>query len=162
MNYAGSKPSRVSVSAPPHQPHLLAERYAHPGKCLGSFAARCGETLIPRVPRASEGSPSGSTEVGWEIAENLHRVDLTKEQRDAHIRRYAELLEAKELGAEIEQAIGKLRAEYRTAILLRHVEGRAYEEIAEIMDMPLGTVKTHIHRARAELREMLAHLRVEG
>jgi RNA polymerase sigma-70 factor (ECF subfamily) len=73
-----------------------------------------------------------------------------------------ELLEAKELGVQIEQAIAKLRPEYRTAILLRHVEGRPYEEIAEIMDAPLGTVKTHIHRARAELREMLAHLRVEG
>ena len=72
-----------------------------------------------------------------------------------------ELLVAKELGGEIEEAIGKLRAEYRTAIVLRHVEGRAYEEIAEIMDVPLGTVKTYIHRARTELREALAHLRVE-
>jgi RNA polymerase sigma-70 factor, ECF subfamily len=72
-----------------------------------------------------------------------------------------EFLEAKELGAEIEQAIGHLRAEYRTAILLRHVEGRPYEEIAEIMDVPLGTVKTYIHRARSELRASLAHLRVE-
>ncbi len=68
-------------------------------------------------------------------------------------------LEARELGGEIEQAIGKLRPEYRTAILLRHVEGRAYEEIAEVMDLPLGTVKTYIHRARLELREYLAHLR---
>jgi RNA polymerase sigma-70 factor, ECF subfamily len=72
-----------------------------------------------------------------------------------------ELLEAKELGEEIESAIGGLRAEYRTAILLRHVEGRPYEEIAEIMEVPLGTVKTYIHRARSELREMLAHLRIE-
>jgi RNA polymerase sigma-70 factor (ECF subfamily) len=68
-------------------------------------------------------------------------------------------LEARELGSEIEQAIGRLRPEYRTAILLRHVEGRAYEEIAEVMDLPLGTVKTYIHRARLELREYLAHLR---
>jgi RNA polymerase sigma-70 factor, ECF subfamily len=68
-------------------------------------------------------------------------------------------LESRELGSEIEQAIGKLRPEYRTAILLRHVEGRAYEEIAEVMDLPLGTVKTYIHRARLELREYLAHLR---
>ena len=68
-------------------------------------------------------------------------------------------LESRELGSEIEQAIGKLRPEYRTAILLRHVEGRAYEEIAEVMDLPLGTVKTYIHRARLELRESLAHLR---
>ncbi len=68
-------------------------------------------------------------------------------------------LESRELGSEIEQAIGRLRPEYRTAILLRHVEGRAYEEIAEVMDLPLGTVKTYIHRARLELREYLAHLR---
>jgi RNA polymerase sigma-70 factor (ECF subfamily) len=68
-------------------------------------------------------------------------------------------LESRELGSEIEQAIGKLRPEYRTAILLRHVEGRAYEEIAEVMDLPLGTVKTYIHRARLELRAYLAHLR---
>ncbi len=73
-----------------------------------------------------------------------------------------ERLEAKELGEEIEGAIGQLRAEYRTAILLRHVEGRPYEEIAEIMEVPLGTVKTYIHRARMELRETLAHLRVQA
>ena len=65
----------------------------------------------------------------------------------------------KELGGEIEQAIAKLRPEYRTCILLRHVDGRAYEEIAEIMNLPLGTVKTYIHRARNELRILLAHLR---
>jgi RNA polymerase sigma-70 factor (ECF subfamily) len=68
-------------------------------------------------------------------------------------------LEARELGSQIEVAVGKLRPEYRTCILLRHVEGRSYEEIAEVMDLPLGTVKTYIHRARLELREYLAHLR---
>jgi RNA polymerase sigma-70 factor (ECF subfamily) len=39
------------------------------------------------------------------------------------------------------------------------VEGRAYEEIAEILNLPLGTVKTYIHRARNELRLALAHLK---
>ncbi|MGH7631512.1 MAG: RNA polymerase sigma factor [Gemmatimonadales bacterium] len=66
---------------------------------------------------------------------------------------------ARELGGEIEAAIAKLRPEYRSCILLRHVEGRAYEEIAEILGLPLGTVKTYIHRARNELRRELAHLR---
>ena len=65
----------------------------------------------------------------------------------------------RELGGEIERAIAKLRPEYRSCILLRHVEDRSYEEIAEIMDLPLGTVKTYIHRARHELRAMLEHLR---
>lgn len=71
-----------------------------------------------------------------------------------------ELLEARQLGEEIEEAIGKLRPEYRAAILLRHVEGREYQEIAEILSLPLGTVKTYIHRGRNELRESLQHLRV--
>jgi RNA polymerase sigma-70 factor (ECF subfamily) len=70
-----------------------------------------------------------------------------------------ELLEARQLGQEIEEAIGKLRPEYRAAILLRHVEGREYQEIAEILALPLGTVKTYIHRGRNELREQLQHLR---
>lgn len=70
-----------------------------------------------------------------------------------------EEVEARELGGAIEQAIGALRPEYRACILLRHVEGRPYEEIAEILDLPLGTVKTYIHRARNELRQALGHLR---
>ena len=70
-----------------------------------------------------------------------------------------DIVEAKELGAEIEAAIATLRPEYRACILLRHVEDRPYDEIAEILDLPLGTVKTYIHRARNELREALAHLR---
>jgi len=68
-------------------------------------------------------------------------------------------LESRELGSAIEQAIAKLRPEYRACILLRHVEGRAYEEIAEALDLPLGTVKTYIHRARLELRDLLGHLK---
>ncbi len=70
-----------------------------------------------------------------------------------------EELEARELGSAIEQAIGQLRPEYRDCIMLRHVDGRPYEEIADILDLPLGTVKTYIHRARAELREALDRIR---
>ena len=66
----------------------------------------------------------------------------------------------RELSGVLDKAISKLRPEYRTAIVLCHLEGRPYEEIAEIMDVPLGTVKTYIHRARHELRHHLEHLRV--
>ena len=64
-------------------------------------------------------------------------------------------VEARELGTAIERAIGRLRPEYRTCILLRHVDGHSYEEIAQMLDLPLGTVKTYIHRARNELRGYL-------
>ena len=68
-------------------------------------------------------------------------------------------LESKELGEQIERAIARLRPEYRACILLRHVEDYSYDEIAEIVKLPLGTVKTYIHRARAELREALEGVR---
>jgi RNA polymerase sigma-70 factor (ECF subfamily) len=70
-----------------------------------------------------------------------------------------ERLEAKELGKAIEAAIERLRPEYRSCIMLRHVEGRSYEEIAATLDLPLGTVKTYIHRARKQLQDALEHLR---
>src|SRR2546429_9191342 len=64
-------------------------------------------------------------------------------------------VESRELGGAIERAIAKLRPEYRACILLRHVVGHSYEEIADILDFPLGTVNTDIHRARNELRGYL-------
>lgn len=70
-----------------------------------------------------------------------------------------EEVENRELGRTIEAAIDELRPEYRSCILLRHVEGRTYEEIADILNLPLGTVKTYIHRARNELRIALGHLK---
>jgi len=70
-----------------------------------------------------------------------------------------EELESRELGAEIEKAIARLRPEYRACIILRHVEDYSYDEIAEIVKLPLGTVKTYIHRARQELRQYLGDLR---
>ncbi len=97
-----------------------------------------------------EGSPHAETPEAVE-ATALQIGDRQESPLDA--------VEARELGGQIEQAIGQLRPEYRSCILLRHVEGRAYEEIADILNLPLGTVKTYIHRARNELRQALAHLR---
>lgn len=92
-------------------------------------------------------------------AETPEAMQATALQIGARQESPLDTVEARELGGAIEAAIGRLRPEYRSCILLRHVEGRAYEEIAEILDLPLGTVKTYIHRARNELRLALAHLR---
>jgi RNA polymerase sigma-70 factor, ECF subfamily len=92
-------------------------------------------------------------------AETPDAVEATALQVGAKQESALDAVEARELGGQIEAAIAQLRPEYRSCILLRHVEGRAYEEIAEILSLPLGTVKTYIHRARNELRQALAHLR---
>lgn len=92
-------------------------------------------------------------------AETQEAVEATALQVGSKGESPLDELEAREVGKTIEEAIGKLRPEYRSCILLRHVEGLAYEEIAESLDLPLGTVKTYIHRARNELRQYLGHLK---
>ena len=67
-----------------------------------------------------------------------------------------EELEARGTGQRDRACHRATQTEYRACILLRHVEGLAYEEIAQSLDLPLGTVKTYIHRARHELRDLLA------
>jgi RNA polymerase sigma-70 factor (ECF subfamily) len=92
-------------------------------------------------------------------AETAEAVEATALQISDRNETPLEELEARELGGAIEIAIARLRPEYRACILLRHVEGRPYEEIAEMLSLPLGTVKTYIHRARNELRMALDDLR---
>lgn len=55
------------------------------------------------------------------------------------------------------EAMGRLPPHYRMALVLRHQEGLAYEEVARAMDLPLGTVKTYIFRGRQRLREIIVH-----
>lgn len=61
----------------------------------------------------------------------------------------------------LKHAIERLRPEYRTALLLWAVEGMKYREIAEIQEIPIGTVMSRLHRARSILAEQLADLAEE-
>ena len=63
-----------------------------------------------------------------------------------------------EQAASIRQAIDSLAEDLRVSIMLREVEGLSYEEIAEVMECPVGTVRSRIHRARKELQEKLKPL----
>ena len=97
-----------------------------------------------------DGSPHAATAAEIEATQ----IEIAAQQESA-----LEEMEAKEIGGAIERAISSLRPEYRACIMLRHVEGRSYEEIAATLDLPLGTVKTYIHRARHQLREALEDTR---
>lgn len=96
-------------------------------------------------------SLDGSAYADTEDAAQETALEVASEQESP-----LEEVEARELGSAIERAIGALRPEYRSCVLLRHVEGRSYEEIAATLDLPLGTVKTYIHRGRQALRRALA------
>jgi RNA polymerase sigma-70 factor (ECF subfamily) len=65
----------------------------------------------------------------------------------------------RDLARVLDEAIDLLRPEYRTVVVLRHQEDLDYEEIAEVTGLPLGTVKTYLHRAR---KALASHLRAAG
>jgi RNA polymerase sigma-70 factor (ECF subfamily) len=78
--------------------------------------------------------------------------DLTSDSPEAGAMR-------RELAQVLDRAIDTLRPEYRAVVVLRHHEELEYDEIAEVLGVPLGTVKTYLHRAR---KELAAHLREAG
>ena len=65
-------------------------------------------------------------------------------------------LENSVLSTELREVIDGLRPEYRELVLLRHFAGLSYQEIADFMEMPLGTVKNKLFRAHSVLRKALA------
>ena len=69
-----------------------------------------------------------------------------------------EAVEQMELQDRIQYEISRLPDKYRSVIVLKYIEELSLQEISEILDMPLGTVKTRIHRGREALRKQLNNL----
>jgi RNA polymerase sigma-70 factor (ECF subfamily) len=65
------------------------------------------------------------------------------------------LYESKEISDSVRSALQKIPEKLRATIVLRELDGLSYEEIAEILDISTGTVKSRISRAREELRRLL-------
>jgi len=80
---------------------------------------------------------------------DLSEVLVDKELTPDEIMISAERIQA------VQSVIAELDEEFRSAIILRELEDFAYEEIAEILDVPLGTVRSRLHRARAIIKEKL-------
>jgi RNA polymerase sigma-70 factor (ECF subfamily) len=95
-----------------------------------------------------------STEAEVEEAENFDDADGLRDVNTPDA-----LMMSKQVGEAVNRAIEKLPEDLRTAIVLRELEGLSYEEIAETMNCPIGTVRSRIFRAReaiaSELRPLL-------
>jgi RNA polymerase sigma-70 factor, ECF subfamily len=75
---------------------------------------------------------------------------------DAAESRPGEAIERREDEVRLEAALIRLSIEHRTILVLKDLEERRYEEIAAILEIPIGTVRSRLHRARLELRDLLA------
>ena len=67
-----------------------------------------------------------------------------------------------DLDHDVAAALSALSPEFRAAVVLCDIEGLSYEEISEVLDIKIGTVRSRIHRGRAQLRTALAHRRPTG
>ena len=89
------------------------------------------------------------------------RFDALSDERAARLRSATPTPDAayadQTFDDDIERALATLPPDFRAAVVLCDVEGLTYEEIAEILDAKLGTVRSRIHRGRAMLRKALAH-----
>ena len=130
------------------------------------------QEVIVRVFRSLDTYTPGTFE-GWlhRITTNLFLDGARRKQRirfdtlsDERAARLTSPAPAAELAVsertfddDIETALATLPPDFRAAVVLCDVEGLSYEEIAEIMDAKLGTVRSRIHRGRSMLRKALAH-----
>jgi len=71
----------------------------------------------------------------------------------------ADAFDDRHLDSDIQSALRALAPEYRAAVILCDIEGLSYEEIADALGIKLGTVRSRIHRGRAQLRAALEHRR---
>lgn len=94
-----------------------------------------------------------STEFDSEEAETFESADQLRD-----INTPESLLLSKQIGQTVNAAMDALPEELRTAIVLREIEGLSYEEIASMMDCPIGTVRSRIFRAREAVASKLRPL----
>ncbi len=64
-------------------------------------------------------------------------------------------LERSEEEQELRDALARLSFEHREVLVLKEIEGMRYEDIAELLGVPIGTIRSRLHRARLELRDLL-------
>ncbi|GAA3242506.1 RNA polymerase sigma factor SigE [Actinocorallia longicatena] len=132
------------------------------------------QDVFVRVFRSLSSYTPGTFE-GWlhRITTNLFLDGARRRQRirfDALTDEAAERLRSKEAGPaqvvddqyldpDVQKALDSLAPEYRVSVILCDIEGLTYEEIAAVLNVKLGTVRSRIHRGRAQLRKQLEHRR---
>lgn len=82
--------------------------------------------------------------------------DATGDEPSDRLERPEERVLREERAMLIQRALGDLSAEHRAILVLREMEGCEYEEISQILDLPVGTVRSRLHRARLQLKEQLS------
>ncbi len=107
--------------------------------------------LVDNFRRTRNQRATGSLDDGWDQTEELKPIDrLTSPGASQH-----EVAAQKELAAMVQHALTQVSVELREAVILRDLQDLDYKEIAQVLGIPEGTVKSRISRGRAELARLL-------
>ena len=107
--------------------------------------------LVDNFRRTRNQRATGSLDEGWESSEELSPIDrLTSQSTSPH-----EAAAQKELAYMVQTALARVSVELREAVILRDLQDLDYKEIAQVLGIPEGTVKSRISRGRAELARLL-------
>jgi RNA polymerase sigma-70 factor (ECF subfamily) len=96
-----------------------------------------------------------------EVSIDLHRERTGDEPPDSGDGPSEQLLREEQV-RQVRGAIDALSEEHRAILVLREMEGCCYDTIAEILELPVGTVRSRLHRARLQLREQLREMLQEN
>jgi len=135
-----------------HETYLKAYRFIdsyHEGTNAKAWLFRILKNAFINQYRKKSKQP---TKVDYEEIINYH------DEEDSNYSSYLDLREEMfqdMMGDEVTTAINSLPVDFRVVILLCDIEGFTYEEIAKIIDIPIGTVRSRLHRARNMLKEKL-------
>jgi RNA polymerase sigma-70 factor (ECF subfamily) len=90
-----------------------------------------------------------SIDAGRNGESRVEPLDSSDASRPGHA------LEQAEEERRVQRALNRLSPEHRAVLILKDMEGQKYEAMAEILGVPIGTIRSRLHRARGELRELL-------
>lgn len=135
---------------------VVQEAFLHAYQSLGSFK---GDSLFftwlyriavntaislkrkRRVILSIDGARNGD--------EGFEPVDVSEQTRPGHS------VERQEQEQKVRQALARMSPEHRAVLVMKDMEGQKYEDMAEVLQVPIGTIRSRLHRARLELRELL-------
>jgi RNA polymerase sigma-70 factor, ECF subfamily len=113
--------------------------------------------LVDNFRRTKNQRVTSSLDEGWDQTEELRPVDrLVGREPSPH-----ELAARKELSKMVQEALSHVSVELREAVILRDLQDMDYKEIAQVLQIPEGTVKSRISRGRAELARLLERTKRE-
>ena len=88
-------------------------------------------------------------------AKRMTALDAVPDLRANYGKDPAEAASTEETHSSLQRALDELPPEYREVLVLKHIEGRSYAELSEMLGMPVGALKVRAHRGRALLRDIL-------